>query len=442
MKEKPAKNHVGKPRHSPKNKSCHFPSGLSEKYQAENVFFSDMPEDAARLLEKFPDLVQKVWPLKKRHRESLALDIARLSEILTSGRHELGRNYWSNPAHVSAYLYYFLPWNLVRLARLLKNMPLAEPAADDNSPAIWLDIASGPLTLPMALWLAKPEWRSRPIHIFALDKAARPLKLGKRLFEELAAQTGEKAWKVRAIPASLHAFPGELREACLNRPLWLISAGNVLNELAETPLTRKHSLLPLDELDLQDFGCEEEERFFHLLSSWRPMWKNVKTKVQLLFIEPGTRLGGSSVMLLRKAAMHGRLFPEGPCPHVKKCPLLEASDNSAASYQKRWCHFTFSTHGAPAWLQQLSLACGLHKNSLSLSWLLLGAEAPKKAAAKTKAVVLSQIFPVSGKKYSYACSEKGVLLVENNGHLMPGATLEISMPERIARDEKSGAILI
>lgn len=37
--------------------------------------------------------------------------------------------YWSSPAAVSAYLYYFLPWNLLRLTRLLAALPLSDPRA-------------------------------------------------------------------------------------------------------------------------------------------------------------------------------------------------------------------------------------------------------------------------------------------------------------------------
>ena len=54
-------------------------------------------------------------PLSRNHHADLPEAIRDLSAMLTYERGGLGRSYWSAPRYVSAYLRYFLPWNLVRL---------------------------------------------------------------------------------------------------------------------------------------------------------------------------------------------------------------------------------------------------------------------------------------------------------------------------------------
>ena len=83
--------------------------------QAEPLF-PPLDADARTALERLPEALHKVWPLNAAHRRSLPEDVAALSRLLTTERRDLRHPYWSSPAFVSAYLYYFLPWNLLRLA--------------------------------------------------------------------------------------------------------------------------------------------------------------------------------------------------------------------------------------------------------------------------------------------------------------------------------------
>lgn len=159
--------------------------------QAEPLF-PPLDADARTALERLPEALHKVWPLNAAHRRSLPEDVAALSRLLTTERRDLRHPYWSSPAFVSAYLYYFLPWNLLRLARLLAALPLPDPRAlaPAGGEALLLDAGSGPLSLPLALWLARPEWREAPVRVLALDSAARPPELGKALFAALGRVPG------------------------------------------------------------------------------------------------------------------------------------------------------------------------------------------------------------------------------------------------------------
>ena len=138
---------------------------------------------SATLDQGFLRALRGVWPLNRAHRASLAADTAALSELLTVNRTEMRSPYWSSPAATSAYLYYFLPWNLIRLCRLFFGLELPAPRTD--APSLLLDLGSGPLTVPLALWLSHPEWRTRPIEVVAVDAAGRPPKLGRDILSSL-----------------------------------------------------------------------------------------------------------------------------------------------------------------------------------------------------------------------------------------------------------------
>ena len=87
---------------------------------------------------------------------------------------------------LSAYARYFLWWNLVRLTRVFANIPLEDFNLKDND--VLLDIGSGPLSVFIALWLAKPELRNLNLTCYALDISQSSMALGEELFFAVAAE--------------------------------------------------------------------------------------------------------------------------------------------------------------------------------------------------------------------------------------------------------------
>ena len=454
-----------RPRHTPRP----FELGA---WPAARALFPPLSAEAMRVLDMLPEALAKVWPLNSAHRRTLPDDIAHLSRLLTTERAGLDRPYWSSPASISAYLYYFLPWNLVRLTRVLSNLPLPDPrsVAPQGGEALLVDVGSGPLTLPLALWLAKPEWRSAPLRVLALDTSSQPLELGKTLMEVLGELTGQPVWPVRVARAPLDQVVRQaapLLSGGKARP-WLISAANVLNELRfGKKRSRGASAIEeedeFDSLDNEgvDFdgnptaegadadkpeGCRED-RLDSFLESLSPLFDHVGAAgadaavgPALLFVEPGTRLGGSTIMRLRQLAVDGGLTALSPCTHQLDCPLLRGQGG------RTWCHFTFGSEGAPLWLEDLSLAAGLGKSSLSLSPLLLAAlpEAAPESGNSLVARVFSAPFVVPGLsgRARYACSGKGMLLLENAEALTSGDALSVTVAAGTPRDRKSGALLV
>ncbi len=365
-------------------------------------------------LETLPRALDRVFPLNRAHRADLPAAIRDLSALLTTERSGLGRSYWSAPRFVSAYLRYFLPWNLVRLSRLLPGLTLPDPAPATEGPPTFLDVGSGPLTLPLALWLARPEWRRVPVNVVCADTAPRPMELGRRLLETLAELSGEPlVWRVHPIRTTL---PAALRET---RNVRLLGAGNVLNELPEREGVREERL---SELALSVGRCLHSEGC-------------------ALFVEPGTRLGGGLIAALREQALIEGLEPVSPCPHLRECPLLDEKDRG-------WCHFTLPADG-PEWLAGLSRAARLPKTGLSLSYLQLRPCADERPAGEPEiggdvaCRVLSEAFPVPGLGAArYACCALGEAVLPEAAQLPSGSLAVCSRPSDPKRDAKSGAVIL
>jgi ribosomal protein RSM22 (predicted rRNA methylase) len=369
--------------------------------------------DARRALEALPVALDAVLPLKAAHRRDLPAAVRELSARLTCERGGDERPYWSNPRLASAYLRYFLPWNLVRLTRLMGALALPPPPVDEAERAMLLDVGSGPLTLPLALWLAKPEWRALPLDVACLDNAPRALELGRALFAHLA---GEKTtWRIIPVRAGINALARETR----GRP-WLISAVNVLNEL-------KAERAPL-ETRLAAFA-EQAARLLHAQGA-------------LLCVEPGTRLGGKLVQNLREEALALGLAPAQPCPHMQSCPLRGT---------RSWCHFSLNTQGAPGWLAQLAQEARLPRKALHLSFTLFRRQTVNRPAAlraggaeSLEARLISAPFKVEGTDSlsRYACSARGLLLLAQAADAPSGALVEVQWPARPRKDKRSGAWML
>ena len=411
--------------------------------------FPPLAEETCACLSHLPEALHAVRPLNAAHRRCLPEDVAALSRLLTTERAGLCKPYWGNPAAMSAYLYYFLPWNLVRLARLLAALPLPDPRSLRDGQALLLDMGSGPLTLPLALWLAKPEWRTAPVHVLAVDTSPQPLHIGNALMTTLGSLIGLPTWKVSTVRAPLEQATHKALHLLAKGHMhpWLVSAVNVLNEVRESRRRRGTTLTTLEDDDAntvteeRDIQGMMDTRLGNLLASLAPLWaaaadKPEKSWPALLFVEPGTRLGGSTIMRLRRLALDGGLMALAPCTHQKTCPLERS---------RTWCHFTFDSMGAPAWLTELSDQAGLGKSGLSLAPLLLTAATEAEFGdGRLQARIVSSPFVVPDLRgrARYACSRHGLLLLEQAEGLHSGDLVPVDSPLSKERDRKSGAHIV
>lgn len=297
-------------------------------------------------LQKLAEATARVFPIPARHRADLPSAIRDLSRILTVRRAELARPYWAWPRLTAAYLCYFLPWNICRLSRLLPGLDLGlRPGA------VALDLGSGPLTMALALWCARPELRHVPLEFICADSAKLPLEIGADILREM---TGKNCpWRIRLMHSPKGLFP----PGALGAGADLLTILNVLNETDGKPETQKPGA-----------GLEAVAK---------KAGRALRPGGRLFLLEPGTRLGGKLVAMARKEAIARDFHTLSPCTHDAPCPFLPRfetgwkKDAKPGKTPSGWCHFTCVANAVPEDLLRLGKLAGLPKENLAFSFLHL-----------------------------------------------------------------------
>jgi hypothetical protein len=357
-------------------------------------------EDIRRGLEGLLPLIEKVFPLPARFRRNLGDDVAELSRLLTSARGERALSYLNRPPLLSAYLRYFLPWNVYRLCRLLPGLELPLVPGD-----LIVDLGSGPLSFCIALWICRRDLRALPLEFHCRDRSKAALEAGKKLFAALSG--ADCLWTVRTVQRELGQSAGRGkrpgREAGPEaegsgaavglggggeKSAALVTVLNVYNEFFQ-PIS------PGDDESLRRFAGAQAR----LLAAM------AGREGRVLILEPGVPRSGRFITLLREALIKTGRPPLSPCVHAGPCPfpalknsragkgwtparqgdrLSSDPGGSAWGGQKvggdgekaaaKWCHFAFDTGDAPAALRRLSEAAGIPKERAALCFLLAGPE--------------------------------------------------------------------
>ncbi|THB68015.1 MAG: ribosomal methyltransferase [Desulfovibrio sp.] len=387
---------------------------------------------AAALLDSYGKILDKAVPLPAKHRRDTPLAVRELSRLLTRDRAELSSDYMRSPRMISAYLRYFLPWNLYRLSLLLPGLA---PLLTLDTGGTVADLGSGPLTSAQALWLAMDQWRGFGLDIHCMDRSQRIMTQGRAVLNELMraapgplppAGAIDRDGEKRSSPWRVFLDHGPLHKglAGVGKPLDLVLAVNVLNEALRMETGRRGAGEAVS-----GFAAKLLARI-KLPGEQRPGEQGLGG--QLLLVEPGTRSGGEMVVRMREAALEQGFSPLSPCTHAEPCPLAG---------RDMWCHFRTGTEHAPVWLRSLSKAAGLGKESASLSFVLLGRSAAPRESGRAR--VLSNAIRVGGARAWYGCSRHGLLLVSahKGGELRQGEQVDYELDPAGARDEKSGALI-
>ncbi|GAB6125117.1 small ribosomal subunit Rsm22 family protein [Humidesulfovibrio idahonensis] len=372
------------------------------------------------LLAGLPKHLDAAMPMRRQHRRELPGDIRHLSHLLTDERGDLRRDYLADPAALSAYMRYFLPWNIYRLGTLFAGLSIDPGGDNPDGAATIVDLGTGPLTAPLTLWMSRPHLRKRPLTFICVDRAPKPMRLGLDALHSLAAAQGGLApWKVTLVKGPLDA---RLREKAD-----LLIMANALNEV----LHRGEGEL------LED----ADALAWHLSNMLTPTGS-------LCVVEPGIRPSAHLMSALRRGFLHHGLNPIAPCPHTGPCPMSGRGFTA-------WCHFNFDAEAAPNWLKALSDEAKLAKDNVSLSFLSFSAKGRKLEPAPGKTFVRAVSGPFelpapegqnAARRFGqYACSEHGLTLLSvAQKHLvpLPGALLEATWPAEPVQDAKSGALIL
>ncbi|HSV56952.1 MAG TPA: hypothetical protein VLH39_07575, partial [Magnetospirillaceae bacterium] len=401
------------------------------------------PGNAATDLEAFLAAVSEVFPVQESRRGRLKQDVLSLWRDLTSERSLREADYIRKASSMTAYVRYFMAWNVVRLVPVLAGLPLNLPQG-----AVVLDIGSGPLTLPIALWIARPDLRSRGLRLVCTDRVRKALESGSALLDALRLKTGgpilgDGAWNVELRRAVFPDMAGPVRAD-------FITTANAFTEFFWSASGRREHTLG--------------ERAAALI---RDLTASLKPGGSILLAEPGEPRSGAMLSALREAALLAGFLPESPCPHTRACPMpgsfggmgdrKEGKARSALPpvHQPRWrpkmpwCHFPVPLTSAPPALARFSEEVGLPKERLTVSWLGLRMppsgdgipQGEQKGLLRTR-LVSDPIRLPGGWDGRYACSDLGyTLVVGAAAQERAGSLLDLDRPARVERDVKSGAVL-
>ena len=388
------------------------------KIQIEKMFKS-LEKNENSILENFDDILQNIKPLSSKQLYQLPNLIKELSHQLTDERSSRHNGYMNQTVMLTAYSRYFMWWNLFRLTNLFRGFPknCFDFLKDDD---YCLDLGSGPLTIPVALWLSRPELRKKKLTWYCTDISQTALSLGEEIYlsvvaKTLANETETQPWKIIRVK-------GELGTEIRNKASF-VTCANMFNELYYD--TAK----PLE---------EQAKKYTNTLISY------ATEKSMILVVEPAFPRSSRFISLTRDALIRKKFSIISPCPHTKECCM----DGRKGG---KWCHFVLDTSFAPKKLHKLSDKAGLPKDRASLSFVFAqNFEEIQNDELKIR-VVSDMIKLPQNATGRYACSRLGLTLIKSNftnskkfdsGSLISteDATNKIESSAKI--DTKSGAKII
>lgn len=375
--------------------------------------FASLPEDCRKVLENFDTIIENCKSLSSKHKALLPKQIKDLSHFLTDERSERRLGYMNETTTLSSYIYYYAWWNLVRLTRLFANLPSDFFKFDEKG--IALDLGSGPLTLVISLFIARPELRNKDITFYCMDLSSKALSRGEEIFLSVAAFLKCEPWKIVRIQ-------GNAGEA-IKEKADLVCAANVFNEISQG------TNLPPDYL---------AKKYTDMLSSY------AKKDAEIIVVEPGVPSAARLVSLMRDSFIRKNFLPSSPCLHCSSCPM----DGKKGG---KWCNFAFNTENAPKKLRKLSEASGLPKERAVLTFIACkrkedseNSKDEEKALQEIKFRIASDPIRLAGKRQGfYACSSIGLLLIETDDALHSGEAYSVLTEKKdFPLDSKSGAKIV
>ncbi|UTD13753.1 hypothetical protein HO345_12590 [Treponema denticola] len=420
-----------------KNNREEFPVKIVKTKNTGKNIFKENDADTKALLNSFDLIIKDALKLSSKQAASVPKDIRILFHELTNERSSRKVNYLNNPVKLTAYIYHYMWWNLVRISKLIGNLDFDLKDGD-----IIADFGCGPMTLMCAFWIAKPELRSKKLHWYCADISGKALAAGEALFNSLFAFTNQKAgieqtsnWKLTKLNGSF-GLP-------LKEKVNLFVSANMFNEIFWDSSIKIEG---------------EAERAAKTIQHY--LQKNGAA----LIIEPGIPLAGEFVSALRKNFIEKKYKIISPCPHSEICPIpgKKMSEQKNIKYpiaSDKWCHFSFYADDTPPKLVELSEAAKLEKTRASLSFIYCRGEEKKEKQAESKkekkdflARISSEIIKLGdGKIGRYACSEKGFLLLTEKKssrsklkEYVDGSLIKIENEKinRFFHDRKTGALII
>ncbi len=302
----------------------------------------------------------------QRHKSPIAPDVQRLSALFTSDRGSRARTYMRDPALRRAYLAFFVPHNVARIALLLQRVRGDGLLPDHGQPPRVVDVGAGPLSGVLACWAVY----GRLGGAWAVDISKAALDDGAAVLDAVGADVGgltliEKS--ITAAPRSWLPPRGSVD---------VVIAANVLNEISDPREVQARVDVAAACVDgLADGG-------------------------RVLIVEPSLRVEARALMGVRDEIVASNVAAVlSPCRGARTCPLLRTRGD--------WCHGELVWGSRPLAYTQLEQQTKLPKQALSTAHLLL---ASKETAAPKAGLRLVGGVMHADRDRRYACGRDLVTL--------------------------------
>ncbi|MCR4790185.1 MAG: hypothetical protein K5839_03810 [Treponemataceae bacterium] len=381
--------------------------------------FAEPGKAEQAIINNFDQILQGIRPLSSKQIYQLPDNIKELSHLLTDERTNRRNGYMNETLMLSAYTHYFMWWNLFRLTHLFAGFP-KEAFANLKDGSYCLDLGSGPLTLVCALYLARPELRSRKLVWYCMDISQNSLALGEEIFLSICARlsnidSSDEPWKIIRVK-------GEYGTKIKNKAD-LVTCANMFNELYyDTKMTLE----------------EAAKKYTASLLNY------CTENASALIIEPAFPRSSRFISLTRDALLRKKFTILSPCLHSESCPM----DGRKGG---KWCHFVLDTQTAPKKLHALSAKSKLAKDRANLSFVFATNSAaiqkPEEKNGILNLRISSDEIILPGNRFGrYCCSKLGLVLLTGEKNISSGdvySVLENKAHKKNQQiDRKSGALVI
>ena len=274
--------------------------------------------------------------MMKKELNTLAANVARLSNLLTRERETLPFPYLKDKGLREAYILYYLPANMYKIHVPLRELSLHPAGIFRKDKLRILDLGSGPGTAILGIMDFFSSQGEKPfLEFIAVDPLSDNLRDAERLFQSFRKEVSANT-SLLTIKSSI-----ERTKSLPEGPFDMIILSNVLSEVSH-------------------HDPERIEKRVTLLNAL--LKRSLAGDGSCIIIEPALRATSRELLEVRDGLLREGLHIYSPCLMNDPCPAL--------INPKDWCHEDIPWE-PPATIREIDKLTGLRKDSLKFSWLII-----------------------------------------------------------------------
>src|SRR3990170_2172374 len=302
--------------------------------------------------------------MMKKELNTLAANVARLSNLLTRERETLPLPYLKDKGMREAYILYYLPANMYKIHVPLRELSLHPAGIFRKDKLRILDLGSGPGTAILGVMDFFSSQGEKPfLEFIAVDPIEENLKDAEMLFRSFKEDN--------SLHASLTTLKSRIEKtkSLPEGPFDIIILSNVLSEVfhpegypEKIPLIPPFSKGEMRFPPLEKGGRGDLKPDFRMNLLMSLLKRSLAEDGSCIIIEPALRATSRELLEVRDGLLSEGLHIYSPCLMNDPCPAL--------INPKDWCHEDIPWE-PPANIREIDKLTGLRKDTLKFSWLII-----------------------------------------------------------------------